>query len=77
MNDAVGRENVGAQAASASLSPIVDLLLASLAALAKAGDVEAACRMAGQACVTLRRIDPAAARRFDVLLHRMTPALTW
>jgi len=77
VSDAVCRENVGAQAASASLSPIVDLLLASLAALAKAGDAEMACRMAGQACVTLRRTDPAAARRFDVLLHRMTPALTW
>lgn len=77
MSDADCRENVGAQAASAPPSPIVDLLLGSLAALAKAGDAETACRMAGQACVTLRRTDPAAARRFDVLLHRMTPALNW
>jgi hypothetical protein len=56
---------------------IVRILLASLTALAAAGEVEKACRLAGEACVALRRTDPAAARRFDVLLHRLTPALDW
>jgi hypothetical protein len=27
--------------------------------------------------VALRHADPEAARRFDVLLHRLTPRLTW
>lgn len=56
---------------------LVDLLITSLGALAAAGEVEAACRLAGQACVTLRHSDRAAARRFDVLLHRLSPKLTW
>jgi len=54
-----------------------ELLLESATALARAGDVEAACRFAGRAYVTLRATDPASARRFDVLLHRLTPMLTW
>jgi hypothetical protein len=54
---------------------LVGILLAGLAALADAGEIEAACRLAGQACVALRHTDQAAARRFDVLLHRLTPRL--
>ncbi len=54
-----------------------EILLASITALAGAGDPEAACRFAGQACVTLRRTDPAVARRFDALLHRLSPRLNW
>jgi hypothetical protein len=54
-----------------------EILLASVTALAAAGEVEQACRLAGQACVALRGADPAAAGRFDVLLHRLTPTLTW
>lgn len=54
-----------------------EILLTSIAALAGAGEVERACRLAGQACVALRNIDPAHARRFDVLLHRLTPTLKW
>lgn len=53
------------------------ILLQSLNELAAAGRIESACRLAGQACVALRRADPTAARRFDVLLHRLTPKLTW
>jgi hypothetical protein len=53
------------------------VLLDSLRALADAGEVEAACRLAGRACVRLRHADSALARRFDVLLHRLTPKLTW
>jgi hypothetical protein len=56
---------------------LVDLLIKSLGELAAAGEVEAACRLAGQACVALRHSDQKAARRFDVLLHRLSPKLTW
>jgi hypothetical protein len=54
-----------------------EVLLTSLTALAAAGEVEQACRLAGQACVMLRASDPAASRRFDVLLHRLTRQLDW
>jgi hypothetical protein len=54
-----------------------EILLASVTALAGAGEVEAACRLAGQAHVALRGADPATARRFDALLHRLTPTLQW
>lgn len=67
----------GVTAAFASTARLAELLLASLTALAAAGEAEKACRLAGQACVALRGTDPARARRFDVLLHRLTPALTW
>lgn len=60
-----------------ALRRLAELLLASVSALAEAGKVEAACRLAGQAYVTLRGADPAAARRFDVLLHRLAPTLRW
>jgi hypothetical protein len=63
--------------AGRSLSRVPEILLASVTALAAAGEVEAACRLAGRACVALRATDPAAARRFDALLHRLTPKLTW
>ncbi|MFC3206633.1 hypothetical protein [Aquamicrobium soli] len=53
------------------------VLLEGLHALADVGEVEAACRLAGRACVTLRHARPVLARRFDVLLHRLTPKLTW
>lgn len=53
------------------------VLLDSLRALADAGEVDAACRLAGRACVALRRSRPAQARRFDVLLHRLAPRLAW
>jgi hypothetical protein len=56
---------------------LTDILLTSLRALAEAGEVDAACRLAGQACVVLRASDPVGARRFDVLLHRLTRNLAW
>ena len=56
---------------------IPEILLESLAALAGAGEVEIACRLAGRACVALKEPDPRASRRFDVLLHRLTPKLGW
>ena len=52
-------------------NPLAEILLESTAALAACGKVEQACRLAGRAYVALRRTDPAMARRFDVLLHRM------
>jgi hypothetical protein len=69
--------SVGAQSAGPSLSRVPEILLASITALAAAGEVEKACRLAGQACVALRGIEPAAARRFDALLHRLAPKLPW
>ena len=62
---------------AASLSRLSEILLESVVALAGTGQVEAACRLAGRACVALRAPDPTAARRFDALLHRLTPKLTW
>ena len=56
---------------------VAQILLESLTALASAGQAESACRLAGRACVALRSSEPALARRFDVLLHRLTPRLDW
>lgn len=67
----------GAPDPAAGLRRLSEILLESVAALAGTGEVEAACRLAGRACVALRASDPAAARRFDVLLHRLTPKLVW
>jgi hypothetical protein len=66
-----------APAAPPGFERLPELLLTSLTALAAAGEVEHACRLAGQAYVALRNSDPAAARRFDVFLHRMTRKLGW
>lgn len=54
---------------------LVPLLLETLEALAVAGEVDRACRIAGRACVALRHSDPAASRRFDVWLHRQIKRL--
>lgn len=51
---------------------LVGLLIQSLEQLAAAGEVEAACRLAGQACALLRQHDPRATQRFNALLHRLT-----
>ena len=67
----------GEDEAAADVVRLYEILLTSLTALAAAGDVEQACRLAGQACVMLRVSDPAASRRFDVLLHRLTRKLNW
>ncbi len=49
---------------------LVDALLASLRALAMAGQVETACRLAGQACAALREHSPADWKAFNAFLHR-------
>ena len=54
---------------------VVVLLLDALRKLADAGEVDAACRVAGRACVVLRRSDPKSERRFNALLHRLTRRL--
>ena len=52
-------------------TPLTAVLIASLEALAAAGEADAACRLAGQACAELRQSDPVAWQRFNVFLHRM------
>lgn len=56
---------------------LAEILLRGLEELAAAGNVEAACRLAGQACVVLRQGDRRAEHRFNALLHRLTPRLNW
>lgn len=62
---------------SHTISRLADILLASLTSLAAAGEVEATCRLAGRAYMALQDTDRKAARRFDVLLHRLIPKLNW
>jgi hypothetical protein len=64
-------------ATGSSPNGLIEPLLASLEALAAAGQVETACRLAGQACAALRRSDPRGAHRFNALLHRLTRHLDW
>jgi hypothetical protein len=51
------------------------LLEEGLRRLADAGEVDPACRLAGQAHAALRHQNPAAAHRFNILLHRLTRRL--
>lgn len=51
------------------------LLLDALQMLAGAGEVDAACRIAGKACVVLRQTAPKDERRFNALLHRLVRKL--
>ncbi len=51
------------------------LLLDALQKLAGAGEVDAACRIAGKACVILRQTAPKDERRFNALLHRLVRKL--
>lgn len=61
-----------AAATTAVANPLTELLAAAVQALAEAGEVDRACRIAGHACAALRHDDPAGWRRFNVLLHRLT-----
>lgn len=51
------------------------LLLDALEKLADAGEVDAACPIAGKACVILRGAVPKDERRFNALLHRLVRKL--
>ncbi|MCS3727350.1 hypothetical protein [Bradyrhizobium betae] len=66
----------------AALTPLISpheqinlLLLDALQKLADAGEVDAACRIAGKACAILRRGAPKDERRFNALLHRLVRKL--
>ncbi|WP_323015957.1 hypothetical protein [Devosia sp.] len=48
------------------------LLRASLMTLAETGQVDAACRMAGEACRILRHDQPRNWQIFNALLHRLS-----
>ncbi|MGH6717101.1 MAG: hypothetical protein ACREDC_13020 [Bradyrhizobium sp.] len=54
---------------------VIVLLLEALQKLADAGEVDAACRIAGKACVALRRSDTKSEHRFNALLHRLVVKL--
>jgi hypothetical protein len=71
--------SAGAAAGAAVRGPdaLAGILLTCLEDLAATGNVEVACRLAGRACVALRESDPAAERRFNGLLHRLTRRLEW
>jgi hypothetical protein len=69
--------SVRAPSAGRPPARVPEILLASITALAAAGEIETACRLAGEARAALRGADPDAARRFDAFLHRLTPELTW
>ena len=62
----------GEDEATAGDARLPEILLTSLTALAAAGEVEQACRLAGQACAALRLSNPGVWRRFNVFLHRVT-----
>ena len=55
-----------------SPTALTDILLSSLEALAAAGQVDAACRLAGRACAALRKNDASGWRKFNALLHRLS-----
>lgn len=64
-------ESVARSGGGDPLPGLAAILVASLEALAMAGQADAACRHAGQACAVLRRADPVQWRKFNALLHRL------
>ena len=54
-----------------TFSGLPDLLVSSLEALAKTGEVDAACQLAGHAGALLRKEDQGSWRKFNGLLHRL------
>ena len=54
---------------------VIVLSLDALQKLADTGEVDAACRIAGKACVLLRQASPGAEQRFNALLHRLARRL--
>jgi hypothetical protein len=56
---------------------LADILVASLALLAKAGHTDTACRLAGRACAQLRDIDARQWQKFNALLHRLSKQVRW
>jgi hypothetical protein len=60
-------------ASASTAAELSGILQESLKALAAAGQAEAACRLAGQACAALRTRNPEQWARFNKLLHRLSP----
>jgi hypothetical protein len=56
---------------------LAHILLASLEAMARLGQADAACREAGRACAVLRGANPAQWRKFNALLHRLSKHVHW
>lgn len=71
----LGSDHPAQQPVISPQDQIVLLLLDALQKLADTGEVDAACRIAGKACVILRSAAPRDERRFNALLHRLTPRL--
>jgi hypothetical protein len=72
-----GTDSQATSVVSVPTKRLAEIVLETITALAGAGEIEAACRFAGQACVAMRHADPATARPFDALLHRLTSRLKW
>ena len=60
----------------ANPASLIDILVSSLEALAAAEQADAACRLAGRACATLRNKDPDGWRKFNALLHRLSKSMS-
>lgn len=60
-----------------SIDGLADILVASLDVLAKAGQIDAACRLAGRACAQLRDVDARQWQKFNALLHRLSKQVRW
>lgn len=60
-----------------SIDGLADILVASLDVLAKAGQIDAACRLAGRACAQLRDVDARQWQKFNALLHRLSKQERW
>lgn len=71
MKPSTAETNVAAGLAD-SRTALTAILLSSLEALAATGEVDAACRLAGRACVALRNTDSSGWRKFNGLLHRLS-----
>ena len=54
---------------------VVALSVDALQKLADVGEPDAACRIAGKACITLRQADPKAERRSKAFRHRLARKL--
>ena len=61
------------QSSARPTAELCEILVAGLKALAEAGEPEAACKLAGRACATLRKESPEQWSRFNKLLHRLSP----
>jgi hypothetical protein len=77
MTDASGAEAAARTGHGRAAAPkdLVGVFLDTLRTLAAAGQVEQACRLAGQACAATRVSDPATCHRINLLLHGLTKKL--